>query len=227
MLVVILGKRIQMKKFAFLLILLLGLSCQKEELTVIEEQEEASFLEDGQLTNLIKSVASHDGSYDDLVDGSSCFSIDFPYDVMVNGKPYTINSITDLALLNKGDEIMPVFPIDITFANYIEADVPNVEVFQEFIDRCADGSLYNDRITCVDFVYPIDVSVYDPVNSDFGIISFQHDKQTFTEVEEMDPVMIASIRFPISLVLENGTRIQIADNQDLKSSILDLLPGCE
>lgn len=216
-----------MKKFAFLLIFLLGLSCQKEELTIIDEQEEVSFLEDGQLTNLIKSVASHDGSYDDLVDRSPCFSIDFPYQVIVNGKGYAINSISDLAILNKGDDIMPVFPIEITFANYIEADVPNVEVFQEFIDRCADGSMYNDRITCIDFAYPIDISVFDPVNSDFGIISFEHDKQTFTGVEEMDPLMIASIRFPILLVLDNGTRIQIADNQDLKSSILDLLPGCE
>jgi hypothetical protein len=216
-----------MKNIFLFALILLTAACQKEEFTVVEGQEEASFLADGQLTGLIQSVAAHDGSFDDIVDQSPCFSINFPYQVTFKGTVYTINSVADLSIFKEGDVVEPVFPIEISFANYQKDRIASSQAFTEYIQKCEDGLMYNDRITCVDFVYPIDVSVYDPVNSDFDLISFQHDKQTFTTIDDMDRIMIASIRFPIQLITDNGTRMEIAGNEDLKATILGMLPLCD
>jgi len=216
-----------MKKILLLILGLSILSCQQEELTVIEGQEEASLLDDGQLTGLIKSVSSHDGSYDDIVDSSPCFSIDFPYQIIVNGEQHNVNSISDLAGFKEDDAIEPVFPVDITFANYLQDSINSMNELQDYIDRCASGVMYNDRIVCVDFIYPVELSVYDPVTSDFGVISLQHDKQTFTTIEQMDVGMRVSIRFPLTLQHTDGTSMEISGNGDLKQTILDMLPGCK
>jgi hypothetical protein len=201
--------------------------CQKEELTVIEGTGEESFTQDRQLKNLIMSVASHDGSFDNVVDKSSCFSIDFPYTCYYYGQPYQVNSIEDLAPFKVGDDLIPKFPINITFANYIQAEVPNEEAFNELIDLCENGLLWNESITCVDIIYPVNISVYNPDNGNFETITFTHHKQTFQSIEGFDTNLIASIQFPIQIQLPNNVILTINSNDVLKSEILDMIPICE
>ena len=84
-------------KYLLVFTALFLLGCQKEKLEIIEApDEEASFLFDQQLTSLLKSVASHDGSFDDVIDNSSCFSIDLPYQIALNGETHNVNTIDDL-----------------------------------------------------------------------------------------------------------------------------------
>jgi hypothetical protein len=208
-----------------MLVLLAG--CQKEELTVIEGAEDESFSQDMQLKSLLMSVASHDGSYDNVIDESSCFSINFPYTCYYNGQPYQINSIEDLAIFKVGDNLIPKFPIEITFANYIQAEVPNEDAFNGLIDQCMNGLLWNESITCVDIVYPVNISIYDPDNANFETITYIHDKQTFQSIEGFDTSMIASIQFPIQIQLPNNVVLTINSNDVLKTEILDMIPLCE
>lgn len=203
------------------------LSCQKEELTIVDGQNEESLALDGQLKELVSSVAAHDGSFDDVVDRSPCFSIDFPYQCTYNGHQYPMNTINDLEPWNKGDVLIPVFPINITFANYIQATVPNYEAFSSLIQRCADGELFNDIIGCVDFVYPFSVALYNPNTSNFQTITLLHDKQTFESVYEIDEDLLVSINYPIQLILENDIVITIESNEVLKNEILNIVPICE
>lgn len=203
-------------------------SCQKEEFRVVDEENtETSFLEDPILTNLITSVSSHDGSFDDVVDRSSCFSIQFPYQVYQGTDLININSEEDLALLNENATIVPVFPLTITLATYDELDVPTETAFNNFIALCADGSMFNDRIVCIDFSYPIAFSMFHPTDSSFETIVLNHDRDVFTEIESFEGTEIVNVQYPITLVYLDGTSTSINNNSELKEVIIALLPVCD
>ena len=202
------------------------MACQKEELTVVQEQEESSFLEDEQLVGLIKSVASHDGSFDDLVDQSSCFSINFPYEILLNGDLVVITSINDLLVIKPMDDVVPIFPIEITTANYVELEVADQVTFTNYAFSCATGAMYDDRITCLDFNYPISISIYNRINTTFETLIYNHDKETFQGLELIEEGTLATIKFPVRAKMLDGTTISFQSNQELKSRILQMLAIC-
>jgi len=210
-----------MNKFFLLiaLVLLLG-ACQKDSLKINESPDVASLLLDNQLTSLMLSVSAHDGSFDDVVDQSDCFSINFPYQILLNGESHNVNTINDLLVIHEQDSVAPIFPVDITFANYVPGAINNNNDLQSLIDQCAGGYLYNDRITCVDFVYPISIALYDTNNSDFETIIFDHDIETFVTLDNFNEDSIASINFPIEILIGEGTVQSIQDLESLKSELI-------
>ncbi|NND61856.1 MAG: hypothetical protein HKN48_01550 [Flavobacteriaceae bacterium] len=216
-----------MKKYAVLAFAMIMMSCQKEELTVVETQEETTISTDAQLLSLVQSVASHDGSFDDVVDGASCFSIDFPYICQVNGEQYTVTSPTDLEDYTMYDELIPVFPVSITFADHTQMKVASYEQLMALSVECADGDLWNDRITCIDFEYPVTLSLFNTDNSDFQTLVFNHDRDTFVGIRDIETQIIATLNYPITVQLENGERITITSNETLKAEILNIIPVCE
>lgn len=216
-----------MRYVLYVLMLVVLAGCQKEEFTVIEDPDEESILRDGQLKNLLMSVVSHDGSYDDIVDHSPCFSIDFPYVCIYRGHEYEVNSIQDLYGFDEGSILVPKFPINITFGDYVNLEVPNRETFDNLIALCANGGLWNESITCVDISYPIELSIYDPQTSQFQTVIFEHDKQTFQSIDGFEEDLVASIQYPIQILLPNNVVLTINSNEVLKTEILGMIPFCE
>ncbi len=216
-----------MKKYAVLAMMMLMISCQTEELTVVENQDETESAADAQLLSLVQSVATHDGSYDDVVDGASCFSIDFPYVCQVNGETYTVNSVEDIENFTKYDTLIPVFPVSITYANHVEAILASYEEMEQLAQQCENGDLWNDTITCIDFNYPVSLSLFNPDNSDFQTLTFNHDRDTFLGIQDIETQIIATINYPITVRLENGESITITSNEILRAEILNIIPICE
>jgi hypothetical protein len=204
-----------------------SISCQKESLVVLENNQEPSFFDDAQLVSLLKGVSAHDGSFDDIIDRSSCFSIKIPYGVVLNGESQQINNIEDLQSINESDEVILLFPIEISFATYQEENISSLQEFENVVRNCANGGLYNDRITCVDFVYPFNVGVFDPATSNFETIVFDHDKKTFQSIDSLNSLYLATIKFPIEVVNAEGQYITIATNESLKRQIQSAISLCE
>ena len=217
-----------MKRICLALLVLMMVSCQEEELTVVEEQQDSENIAsmDAELRALVQSVTSHDGSHDDIVDKASCFSINFPYEVFYNGEPYQINSIADLAPFNEDDEIIPVFPITVTYANYESRDFANYFDFLAEVDRCNAEQLFNDTVTCIDIVYPMSLALYDVENSDFTTLVLDHDKLTFESLEYIPDGIIVSINYPMEVVWENGAVVRLTRNDDLKTEIFTAAEFC-
>lgn len=211
----------------YVIMMLVVVSCQKEELTVIESNEEQSFLRDSELTTMMASVVSHDGSFDDIVDKSSCFSIDFPYTCYYNGQSYLVNSIEDLAPFSETDYLVPEFPVNITFADYSQATVADLGEFNLLKSLCSSGEIYNQTITCLDLLYPVDVAIYNQDNSEFETITFEHDKQTFLSIREFNTETIAKIQYPIEILIHDKDILIVNSNEQLKTIILNMIPLCE
>ncbi len=97
-----------MKKFmsylmygSLLLVALNFISCQEEFEELPGEDNREAIMASSSTGQLIQRTSSKDGSYDNIVDGASCFAINFPYVVNVNGLEINIDAIEDLKLIKQ------------------------------------------------------------------------------------------------------------------------------
>jgi len=203
-------------------------SCQKEELSVQEaqiEEQQANAL-NAQLMGLIQTVASHDGAFDDVIDNSACYSINFPYTCFFNGELYAVNSAADLVPFANEDNIVPEFPVTITYANYENEVVNNLAEFQALAEQCNNGNIFNEKITCLDVIYPVTLALYDSNNSSFDSKQLSDDKETFLNMNSFPSNILVSINYPIEVTYNNGTRIRLTKNDDLETEIITAKEIC-
>jgi hypothetical protein len=121
--------------FASLLVVALSFTaCQKEYDPIVETSDEETMTANSAAASLMTNMVSNDGSFDNIVDGSSCFDVRFPYTVSVNGLELTINSKDDLRLieeifdsLDEDNDILDIiFPVTITMADYSDITINNL-----------------------------------------------------------------------------------------------------
>ena len=215
-----------MKFLGSLVLVMMLIGCQEEQLTVVEDQEEAPLALDSQLVGLMRSVSSHDGSHDNVVDRSSCFSIEYPYLCTIEGVEYEVNSRSDLKPFTEYDILTPVFPITISYLDHTREVIEDLETFQQRIQECADGQLNNDAIICVDFEYPVTLALYHSDIANFETIVLDHDFDTYTALELFSDDTIANIEYPILISFPTGGYIEINSNNELKLEIIRYLNSC-
>lgn len=215
-----------MKWIVPLCVALVFISCQKEELKITDDPVETSILDDQELTSLVRSVTSHDGSFDDFIDSADCFSLKFPYSLWVNGVQHNMNSAEDFSEIPPGAQVQPEFPVTVSMCNYSEVEIPNMNVMNDYIVGCHSGEFYDDVITCVDFQYPIDLSLFDSGTSDFETIRLEHDWDVYSTIQSLNPSTLVTIQYPVRLILSNGDLVTVNSNIELKSQILRIIAIC-
>lgn len=230
-----------MKKFlnytmyASLLILALSFtSCQSEFEELPDGNEQESILASSSTAKLIEDTCSNDGSHDNIVDGSSCFDIRFPYTVDVNGLEITINSIEDLRLIEEifdavdtdEDLLEILFPITITMADYSEITINGKEDLRQLAEQCIEGG-NDDDIECIDFVYPITLFTFDTEEVQTSSVTVESDKELRRFFAGLDGTDLISIDFPVVLNLYDGTEIRVNSNAELAAAIESAKEACD
>ncbi|CAM4204557.1 hypothetical protein [Zobellia nedashkovskayae] len=220
---------------AFLLALIMALtSCQDEEpfVETIDEEQTLSF--DSTALELMKETVSNDGSYDNIVDGASCFDIQFPYSVVVNDVELTIDSMDGLQVL---EEILDdvegfestmdiVFPITVTMADYTEVTINSEEDLQKTALECVEGGIDAD-IECIDVVYPATVFTYNPNFQQTASVLVEHDaelRRFFAGLEETD---LVSFDFPLTLKYTDSTEVVANTNTELADILSQAKEACD
>ena len=231
-----------MKKFInytfYASLLIIGLtftSCQEEFEPLPEEGlEQEAIAANSTTAKLIENTTSNDGSFDNIVDESSCFNIKFPYAVKVNGFELTINSHEDLdaieeifdALEEDEDILDIIFPITISLADYAEITLDGIEDLRELAQECKeDGD--DDDIECIDFVYPITVYTFDLNNEETGNVSVEGDKDLRRFFAGLDDNDLISLNFPITLKLYDGSTMVVDSNAALANAIENAKEMCD
>lgn len=217
-----------MKNVALFLLLIMLASCQNEDLTVIENIDDNTAVAalGVNLRDLVQQVTTHDGSFDNVVDESSCFSIKFPYVCFFNGEPYGVTSEFDLLVFTEYDELVPEFPVTIVFGDHTEVTVENEQEFNAWILQCSSGTLPQEFIACVDLVYPFNVAVYDPNTTDFETLTMDSDKRVYESIETLTGETLISMNFPIDVQLHNGNFVSITSNEALQTQIISAISNC-
>ncbi|MFD0796727.1 hypothetical protein ACFQZJ_04590 [Maribacter chungangensis] len=230
-----------MKKFQrvttylpFLFLTITLLSCQDEFEEVTLSEETTAITLSSVTATLMKNTATKDGSFDNIVDGASCIDIKFPYTVTVNGLDVIIDSLEDLQVIEQvfdaaqDDEniLEIIFPITITQADFTEIALNGLEEFRKLAAECTEGGADED-IECIDFIYPITLFTFDVDLEQTGSIVAENDKDLrlfFSGLKEGD---LASVDFPISLKLYDGTSIEVNSNEELTRTLEGARDACD
>lgn len=230
-----------MKKFlnyaAYTILLVTALSftaCQSEDPLNLEINEEQTLMASSSTANLIKHTVSNDGSHDNIVDGSSCFDISFPYTVSVNGLEITINSDEDLEVIEElfdaieyDDDILDIiFPITITMADYSEVTIDGIEDLREIAAQCVEGG-DDDDIECIDVIYPVTLFTYNPNAQETGSVVVNSDKEMRRFFAGLSETELISIEFPVMFEMYDGTKVTVNNNSELADAIERAKEACD
>ena len=221
-----------MKKFfsyaGYLSLLIIALnftSCQDEFEVIGGDAEEQPITANSSAAKLIENTSTKDGSFDNIVDGASCFDIKFPYTVQVNGLEINIDSREDLHLIEEiFDEVDDnidfleiLFPITITAGDFTEITIDSFEDLRELAAECKEGG-DDDDIECIDFVYPMTVFTFDASLEQSGSIVVESDRDLRLFFKGLDDTDFLSFDFPISLIL-----LVIMQNWRMQLEVLKML----
>lgn len=208
-------------------------ACQEEFEELPGPDAQPTILASSSTAKLIERASGKDGSFDNIIDGASCFAIQFPYVVNVNGLDITINSLEDINLVKQiatgiqinDDVLQIIFPITITKSDFSELVINGKEDLRELANACKEGS--EEPIGCISFVYPMTLYTFDINKEQTGNVTVNGDKdlrQFFSNLSGSD---LVSIDFPISLKKADGTKIQVNTNAELAITIENAKDDCD
>jgi len=229
-------------KFNYLIIyaffaLLVFASCQDETIDVNNPEEQEMIQPNSELARFMGNVTANYGEYDNILDDSSCFSVELPVTIIVGDITIVIETLDDLEELedifsqyeDEEDFFDFVFPVTIIFSDYTEVVIENEEQLEDFIEDC-DLEDDEEIIECVDFVYPITFSVF---NGDFNIVdtvTITNDEALYNfldDLEDDDNALIVSLNYPVTLVYANGDTVEVNSNQELSDAIEAAEADCD
>ena len=209
-------------------------ACQKEYDPIVETSEEETMTANSAVANLMTNMVSNDGSFDNIVDGSSCFDIRFPYTVSVNGFDITINSKDDLRLIEEifdaidedNDILDIIFPVTITMADYSDITIKNLAELREHSEECIEGG-NDDDIECIDVIYPVTFFTYDREEQQTGSVSVESDKEMRRFFAGLDMEDIVSLQFPVLFETYDGAKVTVNNIEELRAAIERAKEACD
>lgn len=217
-----------------LLVLMLFFSCQNEESEIVNQQDDL-ISGNSTIANLISNTVLNDGSIDNIIDYANCLEVVLPVTITTNGVTVTIESITDYNVLETlleafttDDDIIGItFPITVVLNDYSQIVINNQDELEGQIENCNGENEADDDIECIDFQYPIAFSIY---NTDFQVTEvtiIEDDQALYLFLESLQGPILASLNFPVTMVLANGDTIEVNNNQELENAINDADGNCD
>lgn len=209
-------------------------SCQEEFEKINTGSESQAIKANSSTAELIQKTTSKDGSYDNIVDGASCFDVKFPYTVTVNGIKLTIDSREDLHEIEEiFDEIMDdedtleiIFPITITSGDYEEITINSMDDLRIMAQECKEGG-DDDDIECIDFVYPLTLFTFNINLEQTGNITVESDRDLRLFFDGLEGEDLVSFNFPIKLQLYDGSTMAVETNEELAMAINNAKDACD
>jgi hypothetical protein len=222
----------------FTLVSMIGLlfffGCQQDVTEIIETPADQVITPDSKVADLVQRTAMRDGSEDNIIDKSSCSSIVLPITVVVNGLEIFLDSEEDLVTVERildqfewDDDIIEIlFPIKVILADHSELVLNNEDDLEALWKSCGENEI-DDDIECIDFVYPFTISVFDSENQLSDVITIEGDEQLHHFFKEFDEDEIASISYPITVVLSSGEEYEVNNNNELEHLIDAAKDDCD
>ncbi len=195
-------------------------SCQKEVSEFIDTTPGDTIIANSVLATLLQNASQNSGSIDDFIDSTPCSSIQFPYQVIINGQTITITDLSDLASIgNTTSPITIVFPITVVFEDFSTRLVNNQQELDALVILCQS---LDNSINCIDIVYPITFFIFNANNEQTGTVVISSDAQLFVFLTTLEDGVFLAIDFPITIILSDGSSVVVTNNNQLQ----DLIQNC-
>jgi hypothetical protein len=209
-------------------------ACQDEIEEINIGEEPQTITANSTTADLIQRTSSNDGSCDNIVDGTSCYQINFPYTVEVNGLTLTIESEDDIEQIEdifdsvEDDENLLdiIFPITVTAGDFSEITINGLEDLRELAAECKEGG-DDDDIECIDFVYPMTMFTFNVNLEQTNTVEVSSDRELRLFFKDLDEDSLVSFDFPVTLKLHDETTIVVESNQELAIAIENAKDDCD
>jgi len=229
-------QRMNLGKLSFLLHVALAAltGCQQEADEIRLPKPKEAFDATSNAAKLLKQVTMRDGSYDNILDSSSCITVVLPVTVIVNGQEYLITSHEEFKLIERildesdedDDEVNLLYPITIILADYTTVVIYNEDEFEDYTDQCTEDGL-DDDIECIDFVYPVKLTVYNTSTQVSKVVTIENDEQLYDFLDSLEDDDLVSFKFPIGLILADGSQLTVNDIEELEIVIENAEDDCD
>ena len=226
--------------FIHLSLLFLGLtllltSCREEESVLIEGPQEETLKANSNVANLLQNTTSNDGSDDNIIDTASCISIELPVTVLIDGLEIVVDDPNDFETIedifdefDDDDDVLDIiFPIIIILSDFTEVEITDMNELEVFTDDCNGENEYDDDIECADIKYPVTASIFNSSNEVIDTITFSNDQELYEFIDDLDEDDIVNISFPITVILYDGTEVQVSNLQMLETILEDAEDDCD
>jgi len=208
-------------------------SCQKEEETIIQDETQ-SFASNSPIADLLSRTSQNPTAVDNILDNSSCFSVQLPVTVIINGQQIIVSNQADYqtvqdaidAFATDDDLVNFVYPITIIYQNFQTQVLQDVYDLDDALDDCGEDDNFNE-IDCISLVYPIVINVYDSNNQLANTVTITSNSNLFNFIDNLGDNIYASISYPISAVDSNGQTVVISSNNELENFIEDAINDCD
>jgi len=209
-------------------------ACQDEFEEINTGEEPQAITASSATADLIQRTSSNDGSADNIVDGTSCFEINFPYTVEVNGIELTIDSEEDIDQVEEifdsidDDENLLdiIFPITVTAVDFTEITINGLEDLRDLAADCKEGG-EDDDIECIDFVYPMTMFTFNVDLEQTSSVEVTSDRELRLFFKDLGDDSLVSFDFPVTLQLYDETTIVVESNQELAIAIENAKDTCD
>ncbi|WP_192877678.1 MULTISPECIES: hypothetical protein [Arenibacter] len=224
-----------LKLIAFILsLVLMNLSCRQEEF-LYEPPLDQPNLGNSMVADLLERIALKDGSGDNIVDRSNCFTVQLPVTVNVNGSDLQVDSENDFAnieaIFDTSDDDTDVleiqFPITIILSDFSEVAIVDQTAFDNYSSNCNGENVPDDDIECLDVEYPITASIFNQTTEVFDHLSITSDLQLYNFIDDLRPDDVVNMAFPINVILADGRVISIGNLIALEQVIDDAKDNCD
>lgn len=213
---------------------LLLFSCRTEDMEIVEPSVEDAFGVNSTIANLLKRTVTNDGSHDNILDGASCFDIKLPITVIANGIKVVIENEDDIDIIedifdefsDDTDTLEIIFPITVILDDYTEVVVNSQAELNALAIQCPDDG-EDDDIECIDIQYPITASVFNANNELIDTIVINSDEELFDFLDDIDEDTIVTFDFPFTVILWDGTIVEINNFVELQSVIESAIDQCD
>lgn len=183
--------------------------------------------------SLLKQASMKDGSFDNIIDASSCTSIQFPYTLLINDSSVVITNEEELIAIeeeleNDNNDVSLVYPITVILPDFTEIEIANDDELETIVETCED-STDDDNLSCADFQYPFSASVYNPNTEVYRTPVFRNDRQLYRFLRRIEERDFVSLVFPITIVVNNDQDNTVVINtiQELEETLEELGDNCE
>ncbi|MBU2995774.1 hypothetical protein KO500_04985 [Cellulophaga baltica] len=218
-----------------LFIILLMCSCRSEESIYEGTTPEDRLVVGSNVSNLLLQIAMNDGSKDNIIDGASCISVELPVTVIVNDTQLDLLSIDDFDFVEDifnqdsedEDTLEIVYPITIIFSDFTKTVVPNAEDMEMHVSNCGEENEVDLDIECVDIVYPIVISTFNTITTLISSNTIEEDEELYDFISYLDANELASVYFPVSFFLYDGSVVEVTNIEELEIVIETSKDSCD
>ncbi len=218
------------RKSNILLVILLGLAflgCPTEEYEILTEDTKAAIQADSEFYDLVERAAMYDGSEDDEIDGSPCFSIRFPYGLNLEGVSVRINSFADLKAFLRNlegetgtGEMEIDFPVTLKMSDYRNVTVKSKQEFQSFRQACRNQmASARGAITCVEIDFPVKLLVYNTNTQRTNSANFANKEQLYVFLNNREADEVYAFDYPINLKTDNNFSVEINNRAQFEAAL--------